>query len=136
MTSLRIRTRVQVSLSSSEQEERDLGYPWLDVVNDVLTEGGSQKTYVPVGATNVSLPLGGVAEVKYLYIRTNARDPNETPVTLTFRKNSTGGEAIDVVPMGSSGKGILLLSTQGITALYVTNAGAVNMDVLYSVAGD
>lgn len=133
---LRVRTKIQVAISSSEQEERDLGYPLIDAVNDALGEGGTLKAHVAAGATLLQLPLGVVANGKFLFLRTEARDANETPVDLAFRKNSTTGEVITVSPMGDSGYGVLLLSTTGITALYVSNAGAVNMDVIYSIAGD
>lgn len=133
---VRVRYKVTVSISSTTAEEKDLANQTYEIANDALGEGGTVKYKVIAGATDLPIQFGQVASVKFLLIRTQAKDPTQNPVALTFKKNSNVGEAIVVAPLATEAEGHMLLSTDGITSLYVSNAGAVDMEVTLIMAGD
>lgn len=107
-----------------------------EIVTDGLGEGGAWKTLVPAGATLLELKLDNIADVKFLVLLTSAKDPTQTPVALDFRKNSNGGEIFQVKPLSSVKQGQFLITSEGITSLFVTNAGSVDMEVVIVAGGD
>ena len=113
---VRTRFKLVLSVSSSANEEKDLGYIQSEQFSDVFGEGGSWKTVVPVSTTDQQLNMPNIADVKLIAIRTTSVDPTLSPVTITIKKNSNTGEAIDIVPVGPTAttpkEGWLLLTKQ------------------------
>lgn len=133
---VRVRYKVDASVSSTSAEERDLGNVRWEVVTDKPGEGGGWKTLLVAGATDVQLPLDSIAACKLLIIRTNAKDPNQTPNEIRIRRNLIGAEQIGIVPLTDSKEGHFLLTTDAITALFASNPGAVDMELTIIAAGD
>ena len=135
--SVRVRYKITATVSSTSAEEADLAKQAWEVVTDVENEGGSWKSVLQAGDTDVAIRLGNLAVARILIIRTNAKDPTQTPVAVTFKKNSNTGEAISVLPLGDAKEGHLLLTTDSITALYASvDGGGVPMEVTVISAGD
>lgn len=134
----RTRYRVAVAISSNpDNEERDLGNTVAEVVNDKLGDGGTWQCTLAPSATDVLVQLTQVATARFLYLRAFANDPNQNPVAITLKKNSTGGEAWTVEPLPEAKEAQFLVSTNGITALYLTNpSSTVAMRVVIVMAGD
>lgn len=133
---VRLRFSVTTAISSTTAEEKDLGYSQFEVVSDAQGEGGNWKTTLVAGATDVAIQLGNVSSVAFLAIRTNVKNPLDTPTAITVKKNSATGEPITVEPLPDTKEGHMLLTTSGITALYLSNPGTVDMEVTIAAAGD
>lgn len=134
--SIRLRYKVQLGVSSTSEENKDLGNQYYEVVSDVPGEGGSWKTTVPANTTDQPITLGNVSTLSLLTIRTNSKDASLTPVNIGVKKNSTGGEVWTIAPYASK-EGIMMVTTTGITAIYLTNADAsTDMEVTFTVSGD
>ena len=134
---IRLRYKIEVSISSSTAEEKDLGNAVYEGVADSQGEGGSWKTQIPVSTTDMEIKLPNVAVARFLLLRTNAKDPTQSPVTIAVKRNGAGNEAIDVVPISGTEEGHFLLSTDSLTSLFATNASAsVEMELTFFVAGD
>lgn len=132
---VRLRYSLAASVSSTSAEAKDLGNVKFEVVSDSDTKGGTWKTVVAQSTTDAQLAMDNITSVQFILIRTQTSDPNDDPVQLTFKKNSAMGEAIIVKPVDGSTEGLLALTTTGLTALYVTNAGSVDMVVTLTVVG-
>ncbi len=133
---VRFRQGVNIGVSSTSAEEKDLGNLKWEVVTDDLGEGGSWKTLVEAGETDLEIALDNLSEAKFLALRTVSKDPTKDPVALTFKKESPAGEPFVVQPLTGTKEGHFMICTDSITALYVTNAGAVDMEVTIVTAGD
>lgn len=131
----RLRYKLHLSASSSDQEERDICNPTYEVYTDSMGEIGSAKYLIANGAALEPLAFPQVADAKFLLIRTSVKDPTATAASLDFRKNSPTGEVFTVAPFPGSAEGIFMMSTTGLTSLYVSNAGS-DMYVQIVVAGD
>lgn len=134
--SIRVRYKLAVALSSSSSEEKDLGNYSYEVVNDEQGEGGTWKTTVANGATDVQIQLGNVAAGQLLVVRTAAKDPTESPGAIQLKLNGTGTDPITVDPLGSTKEGLFMVTTTGLTTLHVSNPGSVVMEITVSAAGD
>jgi len=133
---VRIRYKIEISISSTPAEERDLGNVKYEIVTDKQGEGGGWKTLVAAGATDVQIPLDSIADVRFLALRTTVKDPNQTPSDIIVKFNSAMGEAHTIVPLQDIKEGHFLISTEGITSLYASNPGAVDMEMTILAAGD
>ena len=133
---VRVRYKVEVSVSSSSCEEKDLGNIRWEIVTDKQGEGGGWKTLLAAGAVNVQLPLDSITTARLLVIRTNAKDPNQTPANINIRRNLIGAEEILIKPLTDAKEGHFLLSTDGLTALFASNPGTVDMELTILVVGD
>lgn len=133
---IRVRYKISVAVSSTSAEEKDLANQSYEVVSDAYGEGGSVKVLVAAGATDLAIQFPQVAAASLIVVRTKAKDPMVSGIPLTFKKGSTLGEAIVVAPLTGSKEGHLVLSTSGVTALYVSNSGAVDMEVTLTLVGD
>lgn len=134
----RTRYRVAVAISSNpDNEERDLGNTVSEVVNDALGDGGTWQNVLAANATDVPVQLTQVTTARFVYLRAFANDPNQNPGPITLKKNSIGGEAWTVEPLPNSKEAQFLISTNGITALYLSNpSSTVAMRVIIVMAGD
>jgi hypothetical protein len=133
--SVRARLKISMAISSTTAEERDLGNGSFEVVTDLPGEGGSWKLVLPANSTDVSVPLASIASVSLIALRTVTKDPTATPVNVSYKKNSNSGEATTIAPIAGQ-EGWLLLSTAGLTALYLTNATTTDMQVTVFALGD
>lgn len=133
---IRIRLGVNVAISSTTAEDKDLGYSQYEIVSDAQNEGGNWKTRLAAGAVNIQAQLGNIASVKFLSIKTTVANPLDTPGLVQVRKDSPSGEIITVTPLTDTKEGHLIITTSGITAIYLSNPGTVDMDVTIAAAGD
>jgi len=134
---VRIRYNLKIQISSDPTvEDKDLGNASYEVVSDEYNEGGIREFVLANGSTDVQLALGNIASASMIAIRTKAKDPLEDPVEITVKRNGVGGEEIPVTPLSETKEGHMLLSTSGLTALYASNAGSVDMKVALAVVGD
>ena len=131
-----VRYAVSVYISKTSAEGKELGNQSSEVVVSTMSEGGTWKTYIPPATVNQELFLPNVALAKLLVIITNARDPSCPPATISIRRNLITAEEIAIVPISPAKEGHLLLSTEGLSALYASNAGTEEMEVTVAVAGD
>lgn len=134
--SVRVRFRMEASVSSTSNEEKDLGNVAYEDVTDSLGEGGARKNLLAAGATDVEITTREIADKSFILIRTNARQSTDTPGTIEIKKNSVGGEVTSIVPLATTREGFMLLTTTGITAIYASNPGSVDMEVTVVAAGD
>lgn len=133
---VRVRAKVDTAISSTTTEEKDLGNKKYEVVSDGLGEGGTWKTKVAASTTDLEVTLRDVAAASLLAISTNSVDPNQTAGTISIKRNTVGNEAIDITPLPGTSQGLFLITTNGLTALFVSNSGTVDMELIITVAGD
>lgn len=133
---MRIRYQATVAVSSDTSEAKDLGQLRNEVVSDDFGEGGTWKTTLANGASDVELRLDNIAAVRFLYIRTTPKDPADDPVQINVKRNTVGNEELPIVPMDSTKEGHLLWATDSLTALYASNPGAVDMELTIVAIGD
>jgi hypothetical protein len=125
----RVTFEVLVQISENTQELKELGKtaPWKGT-SDLLDNGGTWRQRIIAGASNVAVDLNGLVNGRLLAIKTNQ--------TISFKKNSTGGEDWTIRPIGTGAlDGVFLATTDGITALYFSNAGSLDAEVTISLAG-
>ena len=135
--SVRIRYSLKVQISSDATvEDKDLGNASYEVVSDEYNEGGLREFVLAAGSSDVAVALGNISAAAFLAIRTRARDPLEDPVEVTVKRNTVGNEEIPITPLSETAEGHLLMSTSGLTALYASNAGSVDMKLAVAVIGD
>lgn len=126
---IRVTLEVLVQLSENTQELKELGKspPWRGTC-DLLDEGGTWRQRIAAGASNVAIDLNGIATGRLLAIKSNQ--------TITVKKNASGGEPWTIRAMGTGAlDGIFLITTDGITSLYLSNAGSLPAEVTISLAG-
>jgi hypothetical protein len=133
---VRVRYRIEVGVSSTTAEDKDLGNHSYLVIADGASDGGSRKVSLAAGATDVLVSMNEISTAKFIAVRTNAVNVNDTPGTIELKKNGVGGEVIEIVPMTGASSGHLLLSTDSVTALYASNPGTVAMEITVVIAGD
>lgn len=132
---MRLRYLQNCVISSSPGEEKDLGNTMADTVVDSMRDGGTMRFRIPASAANVNVQHSQVALAGYVSLRAVSADPTLAPVELTVRRNSPSGDAWPLTPL--DGKAAhLQMSTSGLTALYVSNPGAVDMMLTVSMCGD
>ena len=134
---VRLRYKIEIAVSSTTAEDKDLGNLKCEVVTDASNEGGTWKTTLAGGAANVQIPLDSISSARFLFVRATSKDPNVGPVEIRLRRNSVMGEEISVVPFSDVKEGHMFLCTTGLTALYATNtSGSVVMDLTLIAIGD
>lgn len=135
---VRLRVRLECAISSDSSEERDLGNGVFSLVSDALGEGGSWKTKVPAGSVDMAIPFVNVASIKAFLLVISAVDPTDDPVSLFFKLNSALATAIEVAPIlpSNNKEAYFLLHTNGLTDLFVSNPGAIDMNVRIFAGGD
>lgn len=134
--SVRLRYSIIASVSSTSAEEKDLGNVSYEVVNDDSGEGGVRKTLLAAGVTDVSVMLTEISAARFVLIKTNAHDPTETLGAITVKKNVVGGEPITIEPLPGAKSAHFLMATTGITDLFASNAGTVDVDIIVMAVGD
>jgi hypothetical protein len=133
--SVRVRYIVQAAVSSTSAEERDLGNVNWQIVTDQEAKGGTWKTKLPAGSSNVQLQIDNISTIQLIIVRVLPSDPNNPPGYINLTKNSPTGEVILVKPLGDAQEAHMLLSTDSVTSLYASNPGAYDLDVTVVAAG-
>lgn len=133
---VRVRLRIDSAISSSQIEEKDLGNKHYEVVTDSQNEGGTWKTKIAALALDVEVSLRQVAQARLLVISTNTVDPNAAPVPIQLKRNTILNEIIEITPLATTKQGLFALTTTGLTAIFVSNPGSVDMEITLAVAGD
>lgn len=133
---IRLRQSNTIAISSGLKETKDLGNITWEVVTDGLNEGGVWKTVVLAGAVNTPLNIDNISTISFLAIKTTSRDPTRLPVALDFRRNAVDAEIFTIEPLPATKEGHFMITTNSMTALYVTNSGAVDMEVIVVACGD
>lgn len=126
---IRVNFQVDLSLSENTTEAKELGAtpPWKGK-NDQLEAGGTWRQRVDASTVDLEIDINGLANGRLLAIKTNK--------AISFKKNSSSGEAWSIRPLGTGATdGIFLITTDGITSLYLSNAGAEDAEVTFVVAG-
>jgi len=135
--SVRLRYKLDMAVSSTANEEKDLGHPICEVVVDSQGEGGVFKTKLAGGAVDQEIKLDNIASAKFLALRVTPVSENETMDSVKVRLNAIGGEEIEIKPLSGAREAHFLISSAGITALYVTNvSSSVAVAVTVVMAGD
>lgn len=122
---MRLRLRVQAFVSTSVAEENDVASVDRGLVSDDFQEGGAVRVRVAGGATNLAVALPAVANAGFVLIRTEAVDDTLAPVPLTVRLNDPTASPITIEPIGTDRRGFFLVTTDGVTAIYLSNADPV-----------
>jgi len=133
---VRVRYSIKLSISSTTAEEKDLGNLAFEIVSDALGEGGTRKFTIPVGAVDVPVALGNVTSASLLLLRSIAKDPTCTVGALKFRRNTVVNPQEDLVPLGTQKEAHAIITTTGLTGLFVSNAGSTEAELTVGVAGD
>jgi hypothetical protein len=126
---VRVTFEVLVQISENSQEFKELGKtaPWRGTC-DLLDEGGTWRQKIVAGATDVLIDLNGLANGRLLGIKTNQ--------TITIKKNAAVGEPWTIRPLGTGAlDGVFYVTTDGITSLYLSNAGSLDAEVTITLAG-
>jgi len=134
--SVRVRYKIEASVSSTSAEEKDLGNVAYEVVNDDAGEGGVRKTLLAAGVTDVSVMLTEISTARFILIRTNPKTSTDVLGAITIKKNVIGGEATTIEPLPGATEAHLLLATSGVTDLFATNAGTVDTEITVMAVGD
>lgn len=132
---VRVRYKLETTVSSTSAEERDLGNVKWEVVTDEEAKGGTWKTLLPAGSTDVQLRIDNITTIQLLIIRTNPKNPNDAPSAISIKRNGAGNEAILIKPIGSSTEGHFLISTDSLTSIFATNSGSTDMELTICATG-
>lgn len=133
---VRVRYKLEVAVSSTTAEDKDLGNHSYIVINDSAAEGGSRKVTLAAGASDVEISMTEIGTARFILIKTNALGANDTPGTIEIKKNTVSNEVIEIVPMTGATQGHMMLSTDSVTALFASNPGSVAMEITVVIAGD
>lgn len=133
---VRVRYKLEIAISSTQSEERDLGNGKYEIVVDSQGEGGCWKITLPPAAVNTPIQLPNVTTAKFIVVRTTPKNPNQTPSEVRLRRETVLGEEIVVKSLTTSKEAYFVLTTDSLTALFASNPGTVEMDLTLFVAGD
>jgi len=133
---VRLRYKIEASVSSSSSEEKDLGNVAYEVVSDSQGEGGARKTLLAAGATDVSIMLTEISTATWVLIKTNTRDSTDVLTGIDIKKNDVGNEITTIEPLSGATQAHLLMSASGITDLFATNSGSVDIEITVMAVGD
>ena len=118
---------LQISENSTGQKELGKTAPWSGT-NDQQDNGGTWRQRLDAGATDVLVDLNGLVTGHLIAIKSDQE--------ITVKKNSAVGEAWTISPLGTGAtEGIFVITPDGVTSLYVSNAGSLDAEVTFSIAG-
>lgn len=133
---VRVRYKTEVFISSSMAGEEDLGKPIAYITNDLMGEGGTWKTTLVAGAVDQQLFLPNVASARFIWLRTNAKDPTQTLTGILVRRNLVTNEQFPVDPLPGAKEAQWMQTTSALTALFASNPSVIDIEVTIGVAGD
>jgi len=126
---IRVKFEVSLQLSENSQGQKELGKtaPWCGT-NDLQDNGGTWRQRLAAGDTDILVDLNGLANGRMIAIKSSQE--------ISIKKNANTGEAWTIRPLGTGATdGIFVITTDGVTSLYLTNAGGLDSDVTFSIAG-
>ena len=126
---VRIRLDIKATISENPGEANELGRttPWVGV-NDQQENGGSWTQNIAAATVDQLVDLNGLADGTFIAIKTDE--------TIDIKKNGAGGEVWTIQALGVGAlDGFFIISTTGVTSLYVSNSGAKDATVTFMVAG-
>lgn len=126
---IRVKFEISLQLSETAQEGKELGKtpPWSGT-SDLLDDGGTWRQKIAAGATDVEIDLNGLSSARLVAMKTNRE--------ITFKKDSSAGEPWTLRPLGTGAlDGVFMITTDAVTKLYVSNAGSMDAEVTFSLAG-
>lgn len=132
---VRLRYDVEVGISSSTAEQKDLGNPKYEVYTDDFDESSSARVVLAAAASDVAIPLGVISDGAFLMVRTAVKNPSQLAGNVTAKLNGTGTDAITIAPYNSK-EGLFMLTTTGLTSLHLSNPGSVEMIATVYCVGD
>lgn len=126
---IRIKFVLDVSLSENSAGGKDLGStPSWTGTNDNMDDGGTFRRRFAGSSTDVLVDLNGLSTGRFIAIKTTQ--------TITIKKNATSGEAWTIQALGTGATdGIMIITTNGVTALYISVPGTTAAEVTFSLAG-
>lgn len=133
---VRLRYSMTIAVSSSSAEEKDLGNGSFEIVHDASGEGGARKTTLAAGATDVSIMMTEISEAKFVALKTNPKTSTDTLPTIEIKKNNIAGEVTNLAPETDKKQAHMLLSTEGVTDLFASNPGTVDVEIVTFMVGD
>ena len=133
---VRVNLDVQISVSSTSAAEKDLGNIKTSILTDTWGEGGSRKLTIAGGTTDLLVSLCDLADAKLLYLKTRPKGENDPAQSIIIKLNVVGADPIDIDPFGDKKEGYFLVTTNGLTDIYVTNSGSVDVELTLVAAGD
>lgn len=138
---LRTRFKIGVFISSTSNEEKDIADRTDELYSDVFEEGNTIAFVLAPSASDILITPPTLAEINFIAIKTVPNDPTLQPVAITIKLNSALGEEITITPVGptptTAKSGWLLLTTEGVTAIYASNPSAdTAMKCTLFLAGD
>lgn len=126
---IRVKFSVDLQISESSQGQKELGKtaPWAGT-NDQQDNGGTWRQRIDAAASDILVDLNGLATGTLIAIKSDQE--------ISVKKNSAGGEPWTIKPLGTGAlDGVFLITTDGVTSLYFSNAGSLDAEVTISVAG-
>jgi len=133
---VRLTFKAEFSISSTMADEKDLGNGEYQVRTDSMNEGGTWRTRVADGATDQQINLDNIADAKWLYLRITPVVETDPSPTLSIKLDAVGNTPISLTSPTDKKEGMMMLTTTGLSALYVSNASGYAVDLTVSVAGD
>lgn len=126
---VRVKFELDLQISENSQGQKELGKtaPWCGT-NDLQDNGGSWRQRFDAGVTDIEVDLNGLVTGHLIAIKTDQE--------ISIKKNTAVGEAWTITPLGvGATDGIFMITTDGVTSLFITNAGSLDAEVTFSIAG-
>jgi len=126
---IRVKFELSLQMSEGNQGLKELGKtaPWSGT-NDQQDNGGTWRQRVVAGETDLLVDLNGLVTGNLIAIKSDQE--------ISIKKNSNLGEPWTISPLGTGATdGVFMVTTNGVTSLYVTNAGGLDAEVTFSIAG-
>ncbi len=133
---VRLTFKAEFSVSSTMADEKDLGNGEYQVRTDAMNEGGAWRTRVADAETDLEIKLDNIANVKFIFLRLTPVVETDPAPVITFKLDAIGNTAVTLASPSDRKEGMLMLTTDSLSALYVTNASGYAVDLTVSVAGD
>lgn len=127
---------VCVGISSTAAETKDLAHQEVSVKTAALTEGGTFRFKLLAATVDKEIILGDTGDVQLIFVKTQPTDQNAVPAQVTVKENLDTNEARLIKCLGDKKVGMYLVTTTGVTKLFVSNLGTVDMDITIAFGGD
>lgn len=125
---IRVNFEAKLEISETTGEGKELGKADWNGKNDEQQNGGSFLQTIVAGSTDVLVDLNGLSDGALVGIKTDQE--------ISIKKNSAAGEAWTVKPLGVGAlSGIFIVTTTGVSSLYVSNSGSLDAEVTFVFAG-
>lgn len=134
--SVRVDIGLQLAVSSSTSNAKDLGNLTFSERTTSWGEGGSRKLRIAAGATGIQVDLCDLADAQLLLLSVYPANANDNGESITIRLNDLAADEITIDPLGDKKRGFFLLTTSGLTTIYVNHPGTVDVELTLVAAGD